>query len=241
MNRPFSITLQGSMILVRGDLYRCDESDLRDFFVSLQPGVYVIEAREATIDPESVALWIYVVNEILTKAHQLCYATSQLAMVIEDDPRYQHVCGPVRRSVTVKKTPAQLDREVKRFIDPLREKFQARTRSRHGDVLRAIRKPPAAIVMTDRNGRETLAVVTREMSRPDEGAWRASIFWHDGPVGHVTRKTLGVIAKELAADYAPERVRIIDDAAVIKWTGTDEFAEGSRKVAEVQAWNEGKR
>ena len=119
--------------------------------------------------------------------------------------------------------------------------MKAGKRATHGAILRAIRSPPVAIVMTDRTGRETLAVVTREMSRLDEGPWRASIYWHDGPVGHVTRKTLGTIAKELVDVYAPKTVRIVDDAAVMKWTGTDDFAEGVRKVSEVQAWNEGKR
>lgn len=149
-----------------------------------------------------------------------------------------------------KKTGAQLDREIKealhsppksKWVDPLVERIRANERERRGMVLRAIRKPPVAVVMTDRNGRETLAIVTREMSRPGDGAWRASIYWHDGPVGHVTRKTLGTIASELSSDYSPKSVRMIDDAAVIAWTGTDEFADGARKVAEVQAWNEGKR
>jgi len=135
------------------------------------------------------------------------------------------------------KSPGQLDREIKESL----ERFRANKRARHGEVLRAIRSAPVAIVMTDRTGRETLAIVTREMSRASEGGWRASVYWHDGPVGHITRKTLGEIAKELAGDYAPESVRVVDDATVMEWTGTDEFAEGARKVAEVQAWNEGKR
>ena len=133
--------------------------------------------------------------------------------------------------MATKKTTAQLDREINESL----ERFRANKRSRHGAILRVIRSAPIAIVMTDRTGRETLAIVTREMSRASEGAWRASLYWHDGPVGHITRKTLGVIANELATDYAPESIRVVDDAAVITWTGTDEFAEGARKVAEVQA------
>lgn len=149
-----------------------------------------------------------------------------------------------------KKTGAQLDREINealgsprkpKWIDPLVARIRSDQRVRHGVVLRAIRKPPVAVVMTDRNGRETLAIVTREMSRPGEGAWRASVYWHDGPVGHVTRKTLGTIASELASDYSPTSIRVVDDDTVIAWTGTDEFSEGARKVAETQAWNEGKR
>lgn len=139
--------------------------------------------------------------------------------------------------MATKKTAAQLDRE----IDEGLERFRANKRMRHGAVLRAIRSAPVAIVMTDRAGRETLAIVTREMSRAIEGAWRASLYWHDGPVGHITRKTLGAIANELASDYGPESVSVVDDAKVMAWTSTDEFAEGARKVAEVQAWNEGKR
>ena len=136
-----------------------------------------------------------------------------------------------------KKTPAELRREIKASL----EHFDEIRRARRGAVLRAIRKAPVAVVLTDRSGRETLAVVTREMSSPAEGAWRASIYWRDGPVGHVTRRTLGAIASELAADYAPEDVRGADDAEVVAWTDTDEFREGSRRVAEVQAWNAGRR
>jgi len=151
------------------------------------------------------------------------------------------------RRIMTKKPSAQIEREIKAalakpaFRDPLAEKYNAIRRRRHGDVLRAIRKPPVAVVMTDRNGRETLVVVTPEMSRPGEGPWRASVFWHDGPVGHVTRKTLGAIASELATDYQPDTVRKVGDEEVIAWTGTSEFSEGSKKVAEIQAWNEGKR
>lgn len=139
--------------------------------------------------------------------------------------------------MATKKTSAQLEREIKESL----EGFRASKRARHGVVLRAIRSAPVAIVMTDRHGRETLAIVTREMSRASDGAWRASVYWRDGPVGHITRKTLGTIANELATDYTPKSVRVVDDSTVIAWTGTDEFAEGARRVAEVQAWNEGKR
>ena len=136
-----------------------------------------------------------------------------------------------------KKTRAEIEREIKTSL----EQFDQIRRARRGAVLRAIRAAPVAVVLTDRNGRETLAIVTREMSNPEEGAWRASVYWRDGPVGHVTRKTLGAIASELAADYTPEDVRGADDAEVMAWTDTDDFREGTRRVAEVQAWNAGRR
>lgn len=157
-------------------------------------------------------------------------------------------CVTRERMSIMAKTPAQLDREIKEALakpvrrrDPLVERIREDRRARRGEVLRAIRSAPVAVVMIDRNGRETLAIVTREMSRPEEGAWRASVFWRDGPVGHVTRKTLGTIASELAEDYSPTKIRVVDEADVIAWTSTDDFAEGARKVAEVQAWNEGRR
>ncbi len=123
----------------------------------------------------------------------------------------------------------------------MNEKFATDRRKRHGDVLRAIRKPPTAIVMTDKSGRETLAIVTREMSNPEEGAWRASVYWRDGPVGHLTRKTLGKIAGELSSDYAPVKVRTTNDDEVMRWTGTREFTDGFQRVLETQAWNERER
>lgn len=120
------------------------------------------------------------------------------------------------------------------------ERLKADKRRRHAQVLEAIRLAPVAIAMTGR-GRVTLAVVTPEMSRPSEGAWRASIYWDDGPAGHITRKTLDAIASELADTYSPERIRQVDDAEVIAWTSTDKFSEGVRQASEAQAWNEKQR
>lgn len=123
----------------------------------------------------------------------------------------------------------------------LQDKQEAQRRGKHGAVLRAIRTPPCAIVMTDRNGRESLAIITREMSNKHEGAWRASLYWHDGPTGHVTRATLGKLAAELSSDYSPVTVRAISEDATMKWFGTAKFAAGAKAVLETQQWNERKR
>ncbi len=127
------------------------------------------------------------------------------------------------------------------WFKELQAKHDADRRTRHGAVLRAIRKPPSAIVMTDRNGREALAIITAEMSNRSEGTWRASLYWHDGPTGHVTKKTLGTLAAELASDYAPVSVRAISEDATMAWFGTSQFAEGARRVLETQQWNERER
>lgn len=114
---------------------------------------------------------------------------------------------------------------------------------RRGMVLRAIREATTrgiAIVMTHMQT-ETLALISREMSNPAEGAWRASIFWHDGPLCHITRARLSDLATALADDYFPSTVREIDDAAVMAWCSTPEFRRGVEMVAEVQTWNSGIR
>lgn len=134
-----------------------------------------------------------------------------------------------------------ITKEARDWVQSIKDKAETGRRERHGAVLRAIRKPPVAIVMTDRSGRETLAIVTREMSNPNDGAWRASVCWRDGPVGHITRATLGKIAAELSSDYAPVRVRVASEAEVMKWTGTAEYTEGFQRVLETQAWNERNR
>ena len=90
MGQPFNIVRDGSRILLSGDMRSDDASRLNGFLRTLPEGHYVIEARNATIDPPAVTVWIDAVNAWLSAEHRLQYADSQLAMVLEDDDRYRH-------------------------------------------------------------------------------------------------------------------------------------------------------
>ena len=59
-------------------------------------------------------------------------------------------------------------------------------------------------------------VLSREMSRPDEGPMRITRFREDGPAGHHAN-TREKIVDYLAADY-PESCRAMTEAEVMAWT-----------------------
>ena len=112
----------------------------------------------------------------------------------------------------------------------MREQAAARTEA----VYRALKTSPAIIV--SHQGRDGLYILTREMSRPDEGAWRLTNFAKDGPWGHDTRHTIHELA-ELVARSHPTSVRAASDEDVIAWTTTPEFLAGAKRVAFIQAIN----
>lgn len=87
--------------------------------------------------------------------------------------------------------------------------------------------------------RETLVLVSRD--HDDATMLRATAFWTDGPVGHVTRSTSMMIAAILAEDYWPVRLRRVSRVDVDAWTSTPDFVDGSARVAAIQAENEQRR
>lgn len=106
-----------------------------------------------------------------------------------------------------------------------------------------------AFVLVDRDLRETLVIVTADMSHGQsvvDGAkkgqrLRATTFWKDGPVGHVSHANVAMIASDIAEDYQPNSSRRITRDQADAWMGTDEFAKGCERVTAVQRENEARR
>lgn len=94
-----------------------------------------------------------------------------------------------------------------------------------------------AIIVKDKSGRETLLIKSGETANPEQGAFRVSSFAHDGPIGHVTRKTPEVLIEEIADDFYPVDARPAFDEEVMDWTSTQEFERGAERVAAVQRAN----
>lgn len=94
-----------------------------------------------------------------------------------------------------------------------------------------------AIIVKDKSGRETLLIKSGEIANPAEGAYRVSSFAHDGPIGHVTRKTTDKLVEEIASDFYPVNARPAFDDEVMEWTSTKEFERGAERVAAVQRAN----
>jgi hypothetical protein len=94
-----------------------------------------------------------------------------------------------------------------------------------------------ALIVTDRRGRETLLILSGEMSNPEEGAHRVTKLLRDGPEGHVTRRSVARLAQELSRDLAPERIEPVDEERIMAWVSTPEYAKGSERVLEMQRRN----
>ncbi len=60
----------------------------------------------------------------------------------------------------------------------------------------------------------------------------------DGPWGHVTRRSVAQLARELAQDLAPDRIEPASDARVMAWVSTPEYVQGSERVMEMQRRNQ---
>lgn len=79
-----------------------------------------------------------------------------------------------------------------------------------------------------------IAIITGEMSDPAY-KYRVTFFAPDGPLGHAARKYQGEIASEIARSM--HDIEPISQDEVIDWTSTEEFINGSKMVALVQADN----
>jgi hypothetical protein len=75
------------------------------------------------------------------------------------------------------------------------------------------------------------------MSNPEEGAHRVTKLLRDGPEGHITRKTVTSLARDLSRDLAPARIDPAGEQQVMEWVSTPEYAEGAERVMEMQKRN----
>jgi len=113
-------------------------------------------------------------------------------------------------------------------------------KTRQKRLHQALLRHPALIVV-DGTGRRTLLISSGEMSNPEEGARRVTMFHEDGPVGHVTRRSVTQLAGELSRDLAPVTIRPTTEDEVMAWMSTPEYTRGAERVLEVQRLNRGDR
>ena len=92
----------------------------------------------------------------------------------------------------------------------------------------------AAVIVTEEGSEPELFILSGNMG-PNHDQHRITFFSKDGPRGHhegSVPELMDYIART-GTTYQP-----VGDTEVIAWTSTDEFADGSRRVAYVQALNE---
>lgn len=153
--------------------------------------------------------------------------------------------------MSTKKSPARLDAEIEAALRaPLSrgpiasseslldfsERVSRERKKRQKRLHQALLRHPALIV-TDRRGRRTLLILSGEMSNPEEGAHRVTKLLEDGPEGHITRRTIAHLARDLAGDLTPDRIEPADDDRVTAWVSTPQYIEGSERVLEMQRRN----
>jgi hypothetical protein len=127
----------------------------------------------------------------------------------------------------------RLGKDLRAFSESVKRVGSARQKRLH----QALLKHPA-IVVTDSTGRKTLLLQSGEMSNPSEGAHRVTMFWTDGPSGHITRKSIMRLAQDLSRDLSPVKIEPATDAEVMAWMDTAEYHEGSKRVLEMQRRNQ---
>ena len=145
-----------------------------------------------------------------------------------------------------KKTPAQLDADIATALAKTRRpiaKADFFTRPsqdaarRQKAVHQALLTWPALIV-TNSRGKRTLLIHTGEMSNPEEGSHRVTLFGTDGPEGHIVRRSVTRLAQDLARDLFPAQIKPANEDQVMEWMSTPEYVEGAERVLEMQRRNE---
>lgn len=113
----------------------------------------------------------------------------------------------------------------------------AQIREKRAAAERALREAweqsPAVLVRA--RDRDELWILSGE-TNPKEGKWRVTELWRDGPSGHFSAETVDEIVRKMAVPWATYEP--VDEDFVIDWTSTDEWIEGLKWVAYVQAYNQ---
>ena len=144
-----------------------------------------------------------------------------------------------------RKTPAQLDREIaeslaKTSVPVAKEDLFTRStidsNRRQKAMHQALLTWPALIV-TGPRGRRTLLIQLGEMSNPEEGSHRVTMFLPDGPEGHIARKSITRLAQDLSRDLFPSKIEPASEDQVMRWMSTPAYIEGAEHVLEMQRRN----
>jgi hypothetical protein len=145
----------------------------------------------------------------------------------------------------MRKTPAQLDREIAESLAKTTAPIANEdlfTRStidsnRRQKAMHQALLTWNAFIVTGPRGRRTLLIQSGEMSNPEEGPHRVTMFLADGPEGHISRKSLTRLAQDLSRDLFPSKIEAATEDQVMRWMSTPEYIEGSERVLEMQRRN----
>ena len=135
-------------------------------------------------------------------------------------------CGPILVD------PISPSEPLRDFAERVSRESKIRQKRLHQALLRY-----PALIVTDRRGRQTLLILSGEMSNPQEGAYRVTKFLSDGPEGHITRTSILRLAQDLSRDLAPDRIEPVSEDRVMAWMSTPGYIEGSERVFEMQRLN----
>lgn len=89
-------------------------------------------------------------------------------------------------------------------------------------------------VVRESHGRRELALVTSEMSNPEEGAFRVTFFLEDGPRGHRTRKTMDAIVDTILEEMTFP-LESASEADLLELQASATFQQGAAIMAFQQA------
>jgi hypothetical protein len=120
------------------------------------------------------------------------------------------------------------------FLDELEGYRRERERKQRAVLVALAASPVGAVRETAATG--WMAMVTGEMSHPEEGSLRVTFFMPDGPRGHSTRNTIEEIAEEISSMLSGD-IKPMSADQVDAYMMTSEFQIGSRIVAMIQAEN----
>lgn len=113
------------------------------------------------------------------------------------------------------------------------EQLRARRAAAESAMRDAFARSPAILVTE--GDRDELWILSGQTNPEEEGDWRISFLWADGPGGHRSGDDVEDLVRELAVPWATYKP--VDESFVIRWTTTPTWKEGALKVAYVQAFN----
>lgn len=95
-----------------------------------------------------------------------------------------------------------------------------------------------AVIATDPNRGQVLLIKSDELTDRASGPIRVTEFQKDGPRGHSTARSDDELLDRVIGDFSKGvRFTPATEEEVIEWTTSDEFVEGSKRVAFIQAHN----
>lgn len=141
---------------------------------------------------------------------------------------YDHAYGSggkglqTMRAPRTKRNPPNTDRD--KFMAELENAFEI---------------SPAVIVtrMYGKARHEHLWIFSPSKLYDGRDGYRVTMFDHDGPMGHEEAETIDDLLEQMKT-FGVHQLEPVGDDAVMAWTTTPEFIDGSKRVLYTQKWNE---